>query len=317
MPIYLFPLLSFACAFVVLTALLRWQHKLPLDEPNSRSLHSTPIPRIGGLGVTPVILLLACFFLAGGNTLPAILGTAILLAASLLDDYYGLPALPRLLLHLAVAFTLAWLAGLSLPITFAVALAIGWMTNLYNFMDGSNGLAGGMAVIGFSGYAAGAWLAGDPGLTAFSLLIVGAALAFLCFNFGAARMFLGDAGSIPLGFLVGALGFEGVVRELWPAWFPLVMFSAFIVDATLTLLRRLLRGERVWEAHREHAYQRLIRSGWSHTKVALHAYALMGLSVALGLLMSFGPDGLKWPGFAVLALTLVLAFGWTERRAPR
>jgi UDP-N-acetylmuramyl pentapeptide phosphotransferase/UDP-N-acetylglucosamine-1-phosphate transferase len=154
-----------------------------------------------------------------------------------------------------------------------------WMTNLYNFMDGTNGLAGGMTVIGF----------GVLGLASGEAVLVcatmGAALGFLRYNFDPARVFLGDAGSIPLGFLAGALSFAGVARGQWPLWFPLLVFAPFVIDATATLLKRMVRREMVWAAHRQHYYQRLVRMGWSHRRLALAEYSLMCASGGLGLLL--------------------------------
>jgi UDP-GlcNAc:undecaprenyl-phosphate GlcNAc-1-phosphate transferase len=108
------------------------------------------------------------------------------------------------------------------------------------------------------------------------LSVAATALAFLAFNFPPARIFLGDAGSIPLGFLAAAVGILGWrVHALWPWWFPAVVFSPFAVDATVTLARRAARREPVWRAHRDHYYQRLVRMGWSHRRTALAEYALM------------------------------------------
>ena len=107
------------------------------------------------------------------------------------------------------------------------------------------------------------------------IALVAGALAFLIFNFPPAKIFLGDSGSIPVGFLAGALGFMGWCNELWPAWLPVLVFSPFIVDATVTLLRRLLRRDRFWEPHREHAYQRLVRMGWSHGRLLRAETVLM------------------------------------------
>ena len=101
-----------------------------------------------------------------------------------------------------------------------------------------------------------------------------------------ARVFLGDAGSVPLGFVAAALGLAGMVREIWPIWFPLLVFSPFVVDSTTTLFRRLLRGEKVWQAHHEHYYQRMVRSGIGHRDTALIWYAVMlasGLSACMAL----------------------------------
>ncbi|MGH8746214.1 MAG: glycosyl transferase, partial [Burkholderiales bacterium] len=99
--------------------------------------------------------------------------------------------------------------------------------------------------------------------------------AFLVRNFPPARIFMGDVGSVPLGFLAGALGLIGWNDGVWPLWFPLLVFAPFVCDATLTLLKRLARGERVWQAHREHYYQRLVRMGFGHRGTALIEYAVM------------------------------------------
>jgi UDP-N-acetylmuramyl pentapeptide phosphotransferase/UDP-N-acetylglucosamine-1-phosphate transferase len=150
-------------------------------------------------------------------------------------------------------------------------------------MDGSDGLAGGMAVIGFGTYGLAAWLGGNLELELLAWSIAAAAAGFLIFNFPPAKIFMGDVGSIPLGFLAGALGVAGWLQGLWPLWFPLIVFAPFIVDASVTLLRRALRRERIWQAHREHYYQRLILSGWSHRKTAIWEYALMLACAALAL----------------------------------
>ena len=108
-----------------------------------------------------------------------------------------------------------------------------------------------------------------------NLSIAAAAAAFLVFNFHPARIFLGDAGAVPLGFLAAALGLIGWLQGDWTWWFPVLVFAPFIVDASVTLARRLLRRERVWRAHREHYYQKLVRLGWGHRRTALAEYALM------------------------------------------
>src|SRR5262249_56892173 len=124
-----------------------------------------------------------------------------------------------------------------------------------NLRDGSDGLAGGMALIGFGAYAVAANDAGHGALAGVSIAVAAASAAFLFFNFAPARIFMGDVGSVPLGFLAGTLGILGWREGAWPLWFPMLVFAPFACDATLTLIRRLLRRERVWEAHREHYYQ--------------------------------------------------------------
>jgi UDP-N-acetylmuramyl pentapeptide phosphotransferase/UDP-N-acetylglucosamine-1-phosphate transferase len=263
------------------------------DLPNERSLHETPTPRLGGLGIALAVLPFAILHAQG--TPAMLLACALALAGvSLADDLRGLPPSLRLVAHLLAAVAAwiaiaappasmpgtAWLAGL------ALVLAIAWSTNLYNFMDGADGLAGAMAAVGFGAYAAAAWMAGDAPLALLCLALASASLGFLAWNFPPARVFLGDAGSIPLGFLAGALGAYGIQRDLWPLPFPFMAFSPFLVDATVTLLRRLAAREKVWRAHRGHYYQRLVLAGWSRRRLALTAGALMLASAASALVLA-------------------------------
>ncbi len=247
-----------------------------MDTPNHRSLHQTPIPRIGGLGLIPGIL--AGGALTASMNIPMLTSVFVLAVVSYLDDRNGLPVIVRFGTHLLVAalWVVAW-EGVSVWSMMCLAvLGIGWMINLYNFMDGSDGLAGGMAVFGFAAYGLAAGLCGQLSLAAFAFALVGAALGFLLFNFHPARVFLGDAGAIPLGFLAAVIGLTGWQSGAWALWFPVLVFSPFIVDATVTIVRRALRGERVWQAHREHYYQRLIRMGWwGHRRTAFAEYGLM------------------------------------------
>jgi UDP-N-acetylmuramyl pentapeptide phosphotransferase/UDP-N-acetylglucosamine-1-phosphate transferase len=273
--------------FVISTAVVwlslrqGWAWRLAVDVPNLRSLHSLPVPRVGGLLVMPWVLMGAAL-LTAKITLVCLAG--FLVAISFLDDKFSLPVVIRFLAHLILAaLAVVEIGVVGLFPFLLLTLAIAWMTNLYNFMDGSDGLAGGMAVIGFSAYATAALSTGDTLTAQFSLCVVGGMLAFLLFNFSPASVFLGDAGSISLGFLAGVLGLLGWQNGSWDIWFPLLVFSPFIVDATVTLLRRALRGERVWQAHREHSYQKLVQVGWSHRKTALAEYGLMAVMALLAL----------------------------------
>jgi UDP-N-acetylmuramyl pentapeptide phosphotransferase/UDP-N-acetylglucosamine-1-phosphate transferase len=297
----LIPLASaLACAAVILT-LLRRPALLPIDRPNERSLHVVPVPRIGGLGMVAGVLV--AFALLRASPLLALL-TAGLATVSFLDDRRHLPIPVRFGAHAVAAVALALVALPDLhPLWQAfAALATMWMTNLYNFMDGSDGLAGGMALFGFAAYALGGWIGGDLVLAAISASIAAAAAAFLVFNFPPARVFMGDAGSIPLGFLAAALGIVGWRQGLWPFWFPLLVFSPFIVDASVTLGRRILRGERFWQAHKTHYYQRVVQLGWGHRDTALAEYALMAFCGAAAL-WSLGES--QAVQFAVLGAAIV------------
>lgn len=248
------------------------------DTPNERSLHSTPVPRIGGIGLMAGALsgwALMFNSLAWWVVLPLF----ILFAISLLDDIRSLNVSQRLLAHLIAAALLVSGSGLfaqhGVLIAVTVLLFTVWMTNLYNFMDGSNGLAGGMALFGFGIYGIAALLAHNTPMALLNFCIAAAAASFLYYNFHPAKIFMGDSGSIPLGFLAAAMGVWGWQQGCWAAWFPLLVFSPFIVDASVTLLKRALRGAMVTEAHREHYYQRLILLGWGHRNVALAEYGLM------------------------------------------
>jgi UDP-N-acetylmuramyl pentapeptide phosphotransferase/UDP-N-acetylglucosamine-1-phosphate transferase len=272
------PILSFAVACGLIWWLAtRAARRLPVDTPNERSLHSTPVPRAGGIGLLGGFCAAAVLIAPG---LPATLwlALALLVAVSLFDDFRALPAGLRLAAHLLAAaiFSVPLLGSeYGIPVAVLVTLATGWMINLYNFMDGSDGLAGGMAVSGFTFFAIAAGLDGNAGFALLNASLATAAAAFLLFNFHPARIFLGDAGSVPLGFLAAAFGLIGWLKGHWPWWFPLLVFSPFIVDASVTLTRRLLSRARVWEAHRDHYYQRLVRIGLGHRNTALAEYALM------------------------------------------
>jgi UDP-GlcNAc:undecaprenyl-phosphate GlcNAc-1-phosphate transferase len=280
------PLTSFLVALALVAWLLRSKASAYLiDRPNSRSLHASPVPRTGGIGVLAGVV---CGWLVFSPPVVVSLwgGLALLVLISFIDDARGLPVAIRLIVHLAVAAGLSGTTMLpdhGVVAALVAALAIAWMTNLYNFMDGADGLAGGMTAIGFVFYAIAAGWAGAPVLCGLSLCVAAAATAFLVFNFHPARVFLGDAGSIPLGFLAGAFGLLGWLERIWPWWFPLLVFSAFVVDASVTLVRRFVRRERIWQAHRDHFYQRLVRMGWGHRRTALAEYALMVATGALGL----------------------------------
>jgi UDP-GlcNAc:undecaprenyl-phosphate/decaprenyl-phosphate GlcNAc-1-phosphate transferase len=297
--VYWAPLTAFTASLLVNWWLVN--ARLGLDHPNLRSLHHVPIPRSGGLGVQLGVLLAAMMI---GPGLPWTLWAAwgVMIVISLVDDLRDTPALGRLITHLIAAGAFAFgelfeHAGF-LYAVFAT-LALTWMANLFNFMDGSDGLAGGMAVSGFAFYGVAAWHAGDTGFALLNISIAAAAGAFLAFNFHPARIFLGDVGSVPLGFLAGAFGVLGWLSGKWTLWFPALLFSPFIADASVTLARRLLRGEEVWRAHREHYYQRLVRIGWGHRKTAIAEYFLMLAAGSSALL------GLEWPQAAQAGLCAV------------
>ena len=294
-----------------------------IDVPNARSMHDQPIPRGGGLalllGVMLAVAGAALFVELTWRAVP-VLGAVVLVAGvSFVDDRQGLSIGPRLATHFIAALVIVWGAdlapptlsvpGLSLAVPTAVSgllavLAVVWLTNLFNFMDGIDGFAGGMAVIGFATLALLA--AGSaPGLVAVAAITSAAAAGFLVFNFPPARIFMGDVGSSALGLLAGGLILWGDVVGAFPWWLGALSFAVFIVDASVTLVRRALNRERVWQAHRSHFYQRIVTLGWSQTATVMMYYGLL-LVTALAALgaQSAGVAG-QWLCVAIVALTQV------------
>jgi UDP-N-acetylmuramyl pentapeptide phosphotransferase/UDP-N-acetylglucosamine-1-phosphate transferase len=201
---------------------------------------------------------------------------------------------------------------------FCVLLSV-WLVNLYNFMDGMDGLAGGMAVIGFGTLALLGYLAGSPAYAAAALVVAAAAGGFLPFNFPPARLFMGDVGSGSLGFLAAFFILLAERLRLFPLWMSLLVFSPFVVDASWTLIRRACKGRIPWQAHREHFYQRLVRSGWSHRRTTLWSYILMLKCAALAVLASWcaaaGVQGLLL-GWMILMYLAIIAYVNARERRP-
>jgi UDP-N-acetylmuramyl pentapeptide phosphotransferase/UDP-N-acetylglucosamine-1-phosphate transferase len=277
---------------------LAW--RIAVDEPNERSLHVQATPRIGGLALVGTVLVLIGFAAPAHRVIAAIAGCLLLVSAA--DDRIGLAVPLRLAAHFTAAIGAAFVLGPVAPwwLVVLVVVVLVWSMNLYNFMDGADGLAGGMTAAGFGAYALAAVLAGANELALVSAAIAGGASGFLVHNFPPARVFLGDAGSVPLGFLAAALGVAGCVGGAWPVGFPLLVFSPFIVDATLTLLIRALRGDRVWTPHRQHLYQRMVRSGLGHRRTALLWYCAMAVSAAAAF------ASISWP----FGWQIGLLFAW-------
>ncbi|WP_429439848.1 MraY family glycosyltransferase [Pseudomonas sp. BS3782 TE3695] len=278
----------FAVSWVLTLILRRYAlAKSLMDIPNERSSHSVPTPRGGGVAIV-VAFLLALPALAGMNLLsPAALyglfGSGLLVAViGFADDHGHIAARWRLLGHfIAAAWALFWLQGLE-PIQFLgatvdlgwfgnilAAFFLVWMLNLYNFMDGIDGLASVQAIFVCAAACLISWLSGHYALIWAPLLLSAAVTGFLLWNFPPARIFMGDAGSGFLGLILATLTLSagGQAPELMWSW--LILLGIFIVDATVTLFRRLSRREKIYQAHRSHAYQHASRYYSSHRTVTL------------------------------------------------
>lgn len=319
--VYLGPVIAFVLGTLLTWVLVCYRGRWAiLDHPNARSLHETPCPRSGGVAI---LLGLAA---GGGSFLLALpvadrplwpaLCVLLVAAVSLVDDIRSLPAFVRLAVHGAAACTVVVAGNLAfyrlnfpfwelvLPSWLALVgsiLYIVWMLNLYNFMDGIDGLAGGMAVLGFGTFAVLGWLADAPTFATLSLCIAASSAGFVLFNFPPARIFMGDIGAGTLGFIAALFTLWGARAGVFPFWVGVLVFSPFVVDATWTLVRRAVAGEKPWQAHRIHAYQRVVQAGWSHRRTTLHEYLLMTSCAASAILVSMG----KSP-----ALGAAVLMGW-------
>ena len=260
-----------------------------LDLPNDRSLHSVLVPRGAGLGIAGIVVVIQAWILATHRdaAMPADmawwLGGASFALLGWWDDYRSRSAMVRLIAQFVIVAVFTSIAlvgveihGLVVPavlVTVVSTVLVVWVVNLFNFMDGADGYAGTQAFL-YSVAAVALLLHSGAGQAAVvAAAIAGAALGFLYWNRAPARVFMGDSGSYFLGFQFAALAIVGVrYGQSIAPW--IVLFALFLVDATFTLLRRLLSGESWWEAHRTHAFQVLILKGWSPNRLAMALAAL-------------------------------------------
>jgi len=317
--------LSAAVASLVLVAsfagtglILRFlRDRAILDHPNERSSHAAPTPKGAGLAIVPIV---AAAWLGAGWAAPAahvglVAGAALALAAlSWLDDLKGLGPLVRLLGHAVAVAAVLTVASPPAPVfagllpgwldRVAAGLLWLWFINLFNFMDGIDGIAGvETAAIGI-GIVLVAAIAGlSPAFLVHGLALACAALGFLRWNWYPAKIFLGDVGSVPLGFLLGWLLIGMAAAGQWAA--ALILPFYYLADATITLLRRGLRGERVWQAHREHFYQRAVGRGLGHAQVVRHVLWVDAVLVALAVIAAAGHAAAALIGAAVLVSWLL------------
>lgn len=292
-----------------------------IDVPNARSSHTVPTPRGGGVAIVLTFLLAMVGLMPSGieqiSTLLALGGGGALIAViGFMDDHGHIAARWRLLGHfVAAAWMLGWLGGLPPLTMFGWTLDMGWLggllaavylvwlLNLYNFMDGIDGIASVEAITACLGAAWLYWLAGLGGTAVLPLLLAAAVAGFLYWNFPPAKIFMGDAGSGFIGIVLGGLSLQAAWVSPPMFWCWLILLGVFIVDATYTLVRRLLRGDKVYEAHRSHAYQFASRAYGKHLPVTVAVAALnvcwllpiaycvarLGLDGALGVLLAYIP----------------------------
>ena len=286
-------------AFVVATVATGWlASRAPrhwfIDHPNERSLHERPVSRAGGIaifaGISAGLASLAFIEAPGPGYGWVLVGAIVIACVSFADDVRRVSPMIRIVFHLAAGVCIVFaglppdmivLPGAALHLGPTVVgpvftvLFVAWFVNLYNFMDGMDGSAGGMTVIGLTTLAGLCAAQGADTLAAAGLVVAVASLGFLLFNFPPARIFMGDLGSTILGYACAVTMLYADQSASVPLWISGLVFSPFIVDASVTLARRCISGQRPWRPHREHFYQRLVRLGWGHRKTVVRGYGLM------------------------------------------
>ena len=296
-----------------------------MDIPNGRSSHSVPTPRGGGVAIVLTYLVaLVVVAIAGwiswGDAWPLLGAGALIAVVGFLDDHGHIAARWRLLAHFGAAiWALAWMGGLPTISLFGNELDLGWfghllaalylvwMLNLYNFMDGIDGIASIEAVCACAGACLVYWLTGHENLMLAPMLLAVAVLGFLYWNFPPARIFMGDAGSGFLGVVIGILSLQAAWAAPEMLWVWLILLGVFVVDATFTLGRRLLRGDKVYEAHRSHAYQFASRLAGRHLPVTLTVMAINLLwLLPIALFVGLGFDGV----LGLLHTHMTVVFCW-------
>ena len=270
-----------------------------LDQPGERRSHATATPRGGGIAIS-IAMLVAIIAMTvrqpGEVVLLVCAGFGLLLVAGIgwLDDHRPLSPWSRLAVHVVASgwlMTGFYLSGRSPEVSIAVFMLSLSLVNIWNFMDGIDGLASTQAILAASAFSWLSWLAGAAVAVHLGLAFIAAVFGFLPFNFPKARIFLGDVGSGTLGFMLALLAgcaLDGLRPVAWPLL--LLPLGAFLLDAGLTLTTRMLRGERWWTAHVEHAYQRWARRTGSHVRVTM-CYAVWTLSGCTAMVWLSGGDG--------------------------
>lgn len=289
---FFLPLIALLLSTVTTAGLIRYAHKRQLlDQPGKRRSHQVPTPRGGGLAIvfaglvsgflplylTKYFVLTSIFAILFGSILVATVGWR--------DDHHPLSAKLRFIVHVISSYLFALSLDVSSAFIFVVVvLSCTWSINLHNFMDGIDGFLATQAIFVFLGMAFLAGKAGHFPFTLSMLTLAAAVMGFLCFNFPPAKIFMGDVGSGALGFLIAAFIWLGYAHGVITLFEGLIITVTFVVDATCTLLLRMMKGRQWYRPHREHLYQWLVRTGSTHTQV-VRWYLIWNLGVVVPLLL--------------------------------
>ncbi len=311
-----------ATSFLLTGAILKLviKNKI-LDYPGSRSLHDRPLPRGGGIAIAILVLLCQLILWQQGylytmQFFAFFIGGSMVFVTGLLDDIRVVPTLIK-----GVSYFIAALWGVSLLeaiqfnainmdafIILIWSVFIAWGVNLYNFMDGSDGLAGMQTFLAGGVIAGIAYTFNMDGIFYLMIVIAASLAGFLFYNLPPAKLFMGDSGSCFIGFMFGMTGCYSIQQELIPLSVWLILFSVFICDSGLTLLMRIISGKRWYRAHKEHAYQRLILMGHSHGQVLLYftVFFLVFLFPMTITALMFG----EYAGHIIMLCYLLLVMIW-------
>ncbi len=327
--------LGFCITFLGVVLYRRWGiSKHLFDVPNDRSLHSEPTPHGAGLVIVIVCLITyipISIYVSRDIVWGYFIGASMIALISFLDDIFSIRFSIRLLVHGLAAVILIYDTGTWHGVTMLGGLQLGnwgylitflwvvWMVNSYNFMDGIDGLAALQAVIAASGWIVLGFLLNMPALYLFSAIIASASLGFLVHNVSSSRIFMGDVGSAFLGFTFAALpllarNMANFAWDLLPIAAVLFVWF-FLFDSVITLIRRAIRGEKIWIAHREHFFQRLVSSGLSHRQVTV-IYGILAtlLSVSVLISVQFREDiGLAMFPVVFVLTAILLGIVYTRR----
>lgn len=304
-----------------------------LDHPNHRSSHSYPTPRGGGI-VFCALFLICLIVLPWLHKVPVdsfrLLGVPALIIAILgfLDDVKGLPAKLRFAIQLAAAVLFLYTLKLDFATDFhgwliifpsisflLLLLAMVWSTNLYNFMDGTDGIAAMEAITIYGVGGVLLWLQGAYSVAYMSWLLTAGVAGFLVWNWPKAKLFMGDVASSFLGFLVIPFALVGYFKFGLSIFVWFILYLSFTLDATLTLIRRLLNREKIYQAHKLHAYQRLHQAGYTHCQVL---YVIIAINIVLASCAVVAMYHADWlPEIVLLAISCYLGFyGFVEYKKP-
>ncbi len=313
-----------------------------VDHPNERKIHAEPIPRLGGVAIWLGFLAAMASFLLFQRLFPDeiisleigpelwgfLAGGAIIIAVGVIDDMVGLTPVVKLAGQIVAAATLV-VSGVRMEFignpfgppgslfylgNIGMIMTLFWVvafTNIVNFIDGLDGLAAGISVIAGLTFFAFGWQTGQTGIALISLALAGSALGFLRHNFHPAKIFMGDSGSMFLGFCFGAITVEGVMKSIAAValFAPLVIMAIPILDAALAILRRYRNHQPVTQADRDHLHHRLLRRGLSHRQTVLLIYAWSAALSALGLTFKVLPSFQK---YLIIFVGLFLTFLFAE-----